>query len=58
MFTKLYTSPRKTWIKKHKLPEKIIINKYGKLENTCLDILDGLKVTAAREAIIPLLEEK
>jgi len=46
------------WIKKHKLPEKIIINKYGKLENTWLDILDGLKVAAAREAIIPLLEEK
>lgn len=46
------------WITKHKLPEKIIINRYGKIENSGLEELDGLKVDAAREAIIPLLEEK
>lgn len=46
------------WIKKHNLPEKIIINRYGKIENSGLTELDGLKVADARNAIIPLLEEK
>ena len=46
------------WIKKHNLPEKIIINRYGKIENSGLAELDGLKVADARNAIIPLLEEK
>jgi len=46
------------WIKKHNLPEKIIINKYGKIQNSGLTELDGLKVADARNAIIPLLEQK
>lgn len=46
------------WIKKHNLPEKIIINRYGKIENSGLAAIDGLKAADARVAIIPLLEEK
>lgn len=60
------------WWRKHKLPTKIIISKYGTIEGinfdeTCVDQtkakhfadqITGLKVKAAREKIIELLREE
>jgi valyl-tRNA synthetase len=46
------------WIKKYNLPEHIVINRYGKMQNTGLEGIDGLKITEAREMIIPIVEAK
>jgi valyl-tRNA synthetase len=60
------------WWRKHKLPTKIIISKYGTIEDikfdeTCVDHsrakhfadqITGLKVKAARDKIIELLKEE
>ena len=46
------------WIKKYNLPEHIVINRYGKMQNTGLEGIDGIKITEAREAIIPMVEAK
>ena len=46
------------WILKHKLTPKIIINRYGKMQETWFDEIDNLKIAQAREAMIGLLEAK
>jgi len=46
------------WIKKYNLPENIVINRYGKMQNTWIVELDGLKIAEAREKIIPIIEAK
>lgn len=46
------------WIMKHKLPTKIIVNKYGKIQDSGIPSLEGKKVSQARKDIIPILEEK
>lgn len=46
------------WIQKHKLPVHIIINRYGKMQETWLTELDDLKVKDARVAIIDILQQK
>ena len=43
-------------VKKHNLPEKIIINRYGKIENSDCEIIEGLKVDEARTKIMEYLE--
>nr|CBJ36204.1 valyl-tRNA synthetase [Candidatus Midichloria mitochondrii] len=43
------------WWKKHNLPLKECINKFGQMQNA--GILDGLKVKIAREKILGLLKE-
>lgn len=43
------------WWKKHSLPLKQCVNKYGKMENA--GFLDGMKVKDAREAILEKLKE-
>ncbi len=56
------------WWKTHDLPARIILDAYGKLRlsekswlsdaaKSTLTSLEGLKIAAAREAIVPLLEE-
>lgn len=46
------------WIIKHQLSEHIIINRYGKMIDTGIEELDGLKVADARVKIIEILESK
>lgn len=46
------------WINTYKLTPKVIVSRYGKIENSGVSELDGLKIKEAREAIIPLLEAK
>lgn len=43
---------------KHKLEPKICIDRYGKMQNTGLTEIDGLKVAEAREKIMEILESK
>lgn len=44
------------WFKKHNLPEKIIINRYGIIENSGCDVIEWMKVAEAREKIMEYLE--
>lgn len=46
------------WMHRHKLPLIEIVNKYGKMENTGLQELDGLKLKDAKTKIIELLEKQ
>lgn len=46
------------WIMKHNLPTKIIIDRYGKIVDSGVTELDGLKVKEAREKIMTLLDER
>ncbi len=46
------------WIQKHHLGEKIVINRYGKMENTWVSEIDGLKISEAREKIMQIFEAK
>lgn len=46
------------WINKHHLRPRIIVTKTGRIENSGISDLDGLKTHQARKAIIPILEEK
>jgi len=46
------------WASRYKLPVKIIISKYGKLENTGFEKLDGLKLKDGRKKILEMLKEK
>ena len=43
-------------VQKHNLPEKVIINRYGRIENSGCEIIEGLKVDEAREKIMEYLE--
>lgn len=43
-------------VQKHNLPEKIIINRYGKIQNSNCEVIEGLKVEEAREKIMEYLE--
>ena len=44
------------WIKKHNLWEKIVIDRYGKMQNTGVPEIDGLKISEAREKIMELFD--
>lgn len=44
--------------KKYNLPEKIIIDRYGKIQNSGVPEIDGLKIAEAREKIMELFESK
>lgn len=46
------------WINKHNLWEKIVINKYGKMENSGVAEIDGLKIEEARSKIMEIFESK
>ena len=46
------------WIKKHNLWEKIVIDRYGKMQNSWVPEIDGLKISEAREKIMELFEAK
>ncbi len=46
------------WIKKHNLWEKIVIDRYGKMQNTGVPEIDGLKISEAREKIMELFESQ
>ena len=39
-------------VQKHHLPEKVIINRYGRIENSDCEVIEGLKVEEAREKIM------
>lgn len=43
---------------KHKLEPRICIDRYGKMQNTGLEEINGLKVTDAREKIMEILESR
>lgn len=45
-------------IKKHNLWEKIVIDRYGKMQNTGVPEIDGLKISEAREKIMELFESQ
>lgn len=45
-------------VKKHDLGEKIVIDRYGKMLNTWVPEIDGIKISEAREKIMELLEAK
>jgi valyl-tRNA synthetase len=45
-------------IKKHNLGEKIVIDRYGKMQNTGVPEIDGMKISEAREKMMELLEAK
>lgn len=40
------------WTQKHHLTEKVIINRYGKIEQSHCEIIEGLKIEEAREKIM------
>lgn len=44
------------WIQKHNLWEKIVIDRYGKMCDTGVPEIDGLKTSEAREKIMELFE--
>ena len=46
------------WIKKHNLGEKIVIDRYGKIQNSGVPEIDGLKISEAREKIMEIFEAK
>lgn len=46
------------WFQKHWLEAKICIDRYGKMQNTGLAEIDGLKVNEARDKIMDILEQK
>jgi valyl-tRNA synthetase len=43
------------WFQKHNLEPKICIDRYGKMINTGLSEIDGLKVDEAREKMMEIL---
>lgn len=46
------------WFQKHNLEPKICIDRYGKMQNTGLTEIDGLKISEARERMMEILEKK
>ncbi len=46
------------WIQKHNLWEKIVIDRYGKMANSWVPEIDGLKIEEARERIMQFFESK
>ena len=46
------------WFQKHELEPKICIDRYGRMINTWLPEIDGLKVEEAREKMMEILTEK
>lgn len=46
------------WIMTHKLEPRIIVGRDGRIHNSGVEEIENLKPKQAREAIIPLLEEK
>ncbi len=46
------------WINKHNLWEKIVINRYGKMEDSGVPEIDGLKIEEARSKIMEIFESK
>jgi valyl-tRNA synthetase len=46
------------WFQKHNLQPRICIDRYGKMQNTGLTEIDGLKIIEARERIMEILEQK
>ena len=46
------------WIKKYNLGEKIVIDRYGKMQNSWVPEIDGMKISEAREKIMELFESK
>ncbi|HOG15499.1 MAG TPA: valine--tRNA ligase [Candidatus Absconditabacterales bacterium] len=46
------------WFQKHGLEAKICIDRYGKMQNTGLTEINGLKVNEARDKIMDILEQK
>lgn len=45
-------------VKKHNLWEKIVIDRYGKMQNTWVPEIDGMKISEAREKIMEIFEKK
>ena len=46
------------WIQKHHLGEKIVINRYGKMQDCGVPEIEGMKIEEAREAIMQLFESQ
>jgi valyl-tRNA synthetase len=46
------------WIKKHNLGEHIVIDRYGKIQNSWIPEIDWLKVQDAREKIMEIFQSK
>lgn len=46
------------WFQKHNLEPRIVIDRYGKMGNTWIEEIDGMKITEAREKMMEILEEK
>ena len=46
------------WIKKYNLWEKIVIDRYGKMQNSGVPEIDGMKAEEARNKIMEIFEEK
>ena len=46
------------WIQKHHLGEKIVIDRYGKMQNSWVPEIDGMKISEAREKIMEIFESK
>ncbi|MDR2415813.1 MAG: hypothetical protein LBD75_04320 [Candidatus Peribacteria bacterium] len=44
-------------VQKHNLPEKVIINRYGIIQNSGCEVIEGLKVDEAREKIMEYFEQ-
>ena len=46
------------WVKKHNLWEKIIINRYWRIENSGCEVIEWMKVDEAREKIMEYLQSQ
>jgi len=46
------------WIQKYNLPEKIVIDRYGKIQNSWVKEIDGMKIEEAREKIMEVFQKK
>ena len=46
------------WVRKHNLKEKIIINKYWRMENSGCDVIEWMKIDEAREKIMEFLQNQ
>jgi valyl-tRNA synthetase len=44
------------WVQKHNLPEKVIISRYGTIQNSGCEVIEGMKVDEAREKIMEYFE--
>ena len=45
-------------VQKHNLTEKIVINRYGKMQDCGVPEIEGMKISEAREKIMELFESQ